>query len=98
LAKSLIDNLFSNATRKSSLVTPDDSLAGAVRLRLTALCPEVLKKEALPHNQNVFLDMSLKSFSPNERFGKPGSPIDLDKMIKQVQRFTFPKSRLLFHI
>ena len=54
--------LFSNATRISCLVTPVDSLAGAVRLRLTALFPEVLKKEALSHNQIVFLDMTLNFF------------------------------------
>ena len=69
--------IFSNATRTSCPVTTDCSLAGAFRLRPTALFPEVLKKETLPHNRNVFLDMTLNFFSPSS--GKHKSVSDIDK-------------------
>ena len=75
LTKLLLDN--SNATRTSCPVTPASSSEGAFRLRFTALFLEVLKKETLPHNQNVFLDMTLNFFSPS--FGKNKFPSDVDK-------------------
>ena len=62
-------------------VTPVCSLTGAFRLRFTALFPEVLKKETLPHNQVVFLDMPLNFFSPSKSFVNHGS---LGGIIKHI--------------
>ena len=73
-----------------SLVCPADSFAGTVRLRLTALFPEVLKKETLPHNLIVFLDMTL--------FYQTNSlpTMDLEvALIRQVQRFKFLQLKLV---
>ena len=65
-------------------------MAGAFRLRLTALFPEVLKKETLPHNQKVFLDMTLNFFSPSKPFANYGSLSDINKT---SQKFKCPKFR-----
>ena len=93
LAKILPDNYsFSNATRTSCPVPPADSLEGAVRLRLTALylgyrqsITWLLKKESLPHNQNVFLGMTLNFFSPCKPFAKNGSLNGIDKTSSKIQ-------------